>query len=148
PIARRVHWIEPDSRQAFVHALVSGPAQIDITARWARTVRVYLHDRLVNLDRPIEIRVNGVQAFNGRVSRSALIALRNARSRGDERVIDAAEVVVSVPATPGAIAIAERAFDDLTPARAEGTLSFWEMYATRALEERMPTLGFDGVEDA
>ena len=148
PIGRRVHWIEPDTRQAFVHAIVSGPSQIDITARWARTVRVYLHDRLVNLDRPIDIRVNGVQAFNGRVSRSAVTALRHARSRGDERLIDAAEVVVSVPATADAIAIAERAFTDLTPAHAEGTLSFWEMYATRALEERLPTLGFDGVEAA
>jgi C-terminal processing protease CtpA/Prc len=53
-----------------------------------------------------------------------------------------------VPATPDAIAIAERAFNELTPKHAEGTLSFWEMYATRALEERVPTLGFDGAEEA
>jgi dienelactone hydrolase len=148
PIGRRVHWIEADTRQAFVHAVVAGPARIDITARWARTLRVYLHDRLVNLDRPIEIRVNGAQAFAGQVPRSALTALRNARARGDERLIDAAEVLVAVPATPDAIAIAERAFNELTPKHPEGTLSFWEMYATRAIEERVPTLGFDGAEEA
>jgi len=55
---------------------------------------------------------------------------------------------VDVLATPEAIAIAERAFNELTPKHAEGTLSFWEMYATRALEERVPTLGFDGAEEA
>jgi len=148
PIGRRVHWIEADTRQAFVHGVVAGPSRIDITARWARTLRVYVHDRLVNLDRPFEIRVNGVPAFSGPVSRSASTALRTARARGDERLIDAAEVVVSVPTTPDAIAIAERAFNELTPKHAEGTLSFWEMYATRALEERVPTLGFDGAEEA
>jgi dienelactone hydrolase len=148
PIGQRVHWIEPDTRQALVRAIASGPSRIDITARWARTVRVYLHDRLVNLDRPVEIRVNGVSAFTGQVARSALTALRHARARGDERLIDAAEISVDVPATPDAIAIAERAFNELTPQHAEGTLSFWEMYATRALEERVPTLGFDGAEEA
>ena len=148
PIGRRVHWIEPDTRQALVRAIASGPSRIDITARWARTVRVYLHDRLVNLDHPVEIRVNGVTAFNGQVPRSALTALQNARARGDERLIDAVEITVNVPVTPEAVAAGERAFNELTPKHAEGTLSFWEMYATRALEERVPTLGFDGAEEA
>jgi dienelactone hydrolase len=147
PVGRRVHWIEADTRQAFVHGMVAGPSRIDITARWARTLRIYLHDRLVNLDRPVEIRVNGAQAFAGQVSRSALTALRGARAGGDERLIDAAEVIVSVPATADAIATSERAFNEMTPKHAEGTLSFWEMYATRALEERVPTLGFDGTEE-
>ena len=80
--------------------------------------------------------------------RSALTALRNARARGDERLIDAAEIAVDVPTTPESAAVARRAFDDLTPTHAEGTLSFWETFATRALEERVPALGLDGVEDA
>jgi dienelactone hydrolase len=147
PVGRRVHWIEPDTRQAFVHAIVSGPSRIDITARWARTMRVYLHDRLLDLDHPVEIRVNGVSAFSGQVSRSAVTALHNARARGDERLIDAAEITVNVPTTAEAIAAGERAFNELTPKHAEGTLSFWEMYATRALEERVPSLGLDGSEE-
>src|SRR5262245_160038 len=148
PIARRVHWIESDTRQGFVTAAVTGPTRIDISARWARTLRVFLHDRLVNLDRPVEIRVNGVTTFTGKVPRSAITALQNARVRGDERLIDAAAVTVTVPGTPEANAAAERAFTAMAPKQGEGTLSFWEMYATRALEERVPSLGFDAVEEA
>ena len=55
---------------------------------------------------------------------------------------------MEVPATPAAMAAAERAFGELAPKRTEGTLSFWEMYATRALEERVPALGVDGAEEA
>jgi hypothetical protein len=145
---RRVHWLETDTRQAFVHAVVSGPSRIDVTARWARRITVFVHDRLVDLDRPIEIRVNGTPVFSGQVARSAVIALRNARARGDERSIDAAAITVDVPATAEALAVAERAFAALAPAHAAGTLSFWEMFAMRALEERLPALGIDGVEEA
>jgi hypothetical protein len=148
PIARRVHWIEADTRQAFVAATVSGPSRIDISARWARTLRLFLHDRLVNLDLPVEIRVNGVTALSGKVPRSAVTALQNAGTRGDERLIDAAVVTVTVPTTAEANANAERAFTAMTPKQAAGTLSFWEMYATRALEERVPTLGFEAAEEA
>jgi hypothetical protein len=123
--------VEADTRQAFVHAAVAAPSRIDITARWARKLTVYLHDRLVDLDQPVEIRVNGVKAFSGKVTRSALTALSGARARGDERSIFAAEIRVDVPATPAALAAGERAFDELTPKRAEGALSFWEMYAMR-----------------
>src|SRR5262245_40717732 len=148
PIARRVHWIESDTRQAFVTAAVTGPSRIDVSARWARTLRVFLHDRLVNLDRPVEIRVNGVTTFTGKVPRSAITALQNARVRGDERLIDAAAVTVTVPGTPEANAAAERAFTAMAPKQGEGTLSFWEMYVTRALDEGVPSLGFEGIEDA
>ncbi len=148
PLNRRMHWIEADTRQAFVRAAVSGPSRIDITARWARALKVYLHDRLVNMDQPVDIWVNGVRVSSRKVPRSAATALGGARLRGDERVIDAAEVTVSVPTTAESIAVARRAFDELTPKHPEGTLSFWEMYATRALEERVPTLGFDGREES
>ncbi|MFN2446922.1 MAG: alpha/beta hydrolase-fold protein [Vicinamibacterales bacterium] len=148
PLGRRVHWVEADTRQAFVHAAVISPSRIDITARWARTVKLYLHDRLVNLDQPIDISVNGVKSPIGKVPRSAATALANARARGDERLIDAAEVTVTVPTTSDAVAIARGAYEEMAPKHVEGTLSFWEMYATRALEERVPTLGIEGVEEA
>ncbi len=146
-ISRRLHWIEADTRQAFIRAAIVGPSRVDITARWARLIKIYLHDQLVNLDQPVEIRVNGASAFSAKVSRSALTALSGARVRGDERLIDAAEVQVVVPATSDSIAAATRAWSELAPKHAEGTLSFWEMYATRALEERLPTLGIAGGEE-
>jgi dienelactone hydrolase len=147
PTSRRVHWIEADTRQAFLEARVTGPSRIDVTARWARSLKLYLHDRLVNLDQPVEVWVNGVKMFSGPVLRSAATALAHARARGDERLIDAAEIAVDIPTTADAVATAERAFNALTPTRAEGTLSFWETFAQRALEERVPTLGLDGVEE-
>jgi hypothetical protein len=148
PLSRRVHWVKTDTRQAFVRAVVSSASRIDIAARWARTLRVYLHDRLVNLDQPVEVWVNGTRAFSGQVTRSALTALSGARARGDERLIDAAEIILTVPSSSDAMANAERAFNELAPKQAEGTLSFWEMFAVRALEERVPTLGLEGTEEA
>lgn len=147
PINRRVHWIEADTRQAFLHAVVAGPQRIDVTARWARTITLYLHDRLVNLDQPVEVWLNGVKIVSRKLSRSAVTALKNARLCRDETLIDAAELTLDVPTTPESIAAAERAFTAMTPKHPEGILSFWEMYATRALDERLPTLGIEGVEE-
>jgi hypothetical protein len=143
-----VHWVEADTRQAFVRARVAGASRIDIETRWARSLRVYVHDRLLDLDRPVEIRINGASVFADRVKRSAVTALQGAWARGDERLIDAAEIRIDVPAAADALAVGERAFNELTPKRQEGTLSFWEMFATRALEERWPAIGIEGVEDA
>ena len=143
---RRVHWIESDTRQGLVRAAVAGPNRIEITARWTPGVTVYLHDRLVNLDGPIEILVNGTRAFASRLSRSAATALEQARLFNDERRIYAAAVRVEVPATRAAGPAAEKFAASLTPATPPGQLSFWEMYATRALEERFPDAGFDGEE--
>jgi predicted esterase len=148
PASRRVHWVETDTRQAFVHARVTGRASIDVDARWASLVTLRLNDRLVDLDEPLVVRVNGEVVHQGRVARSMRVALEEARRLGDERRVYAARLTVSVPMTAAAIAHATRAWHALSPTHAEGTLSFWEMYAVRALEERVPTLGFDGEEVA
>ena len=146
PVARRVHWIETDTRQALVRAVVTSPTRIDITARWVGEIKLFLHDRLVDLDRPIEIWANGVRVFAGDVARSVAVALLQAKALGDERKIYAAEIAVKLPTSPAAIALGEGLTNELSPRHPEGTLSFWEMYATRALEERFPTVGFDGEE--
>src|SRR4029450_3185413 len=59
PVSRRVRWIESDTRQGLVRAVAQPPDRIDGTARWARKITLFLHDRLVDLDRPITIRING-----------------------------------------------------------------------------------------
>ena len=146
PVARRVHWIESDTRQAVVRAAVTSRNRIDITARWAREITVSLHDRLVDLDRPVEIWANGVQVFTGNVARSIPVALEQARSLADERRIYAAQIPVRMPTTSAAIDVGRRFWETLTPRQEAGTLSFWEMYAMRALEERWPSVGFEGEE--
>lgn len=143
---RRVHWLESATRQGLVRAAITAPNRIEITARWTPAVTLYLHDRLVNLDEPVEVVVNGVRAFANRVPRSASVALEQARMFGDERRIYAAAVRVDTPSTPAARLAAEKLAAALEPTSAEGQLSFWEMYAVRALEERFPDAGFEGEE--
>ena len=146
PVARRIHWIEADHRQALLRARVSSPTQIDVTARWTGGLTLFLNDELLNLDEPISIYVNAERVFSGRVSRSALTVLEEVRRHKDGRRIYAAKLNVTVPTTKAAIANGAELWEQMTPIHAEGQLSFWEMYATRALDERFSTVGFEGTE--
>lgn len=146
PVSRRVRWIESDTRQGLIRAVATAPDRVDVTAAWARRITLFLHDRLVDLDRPVRVTINGTEVFNGMVSRSAVTALEEARRLGDERRIYAARLTVDVPATTESEAAAARLARELVQTRREAPLSFWEMYATRALEERLPSLGLEGQE--
>lgn len=146
PPSRRVHWIETDTRGALVRARVTAPSSIDVTVRWANTVSVLLNDDLVDMDLPVTIRVNGEQAFHGTVARSARVALAEAKRSGDEGRVYAARLTLGISDSPEALAAAARLTEELEPEVSEGTLSYWETYAVRALEERFPSLGFDAVE--
>jgi hypothetical protein len=145
PLARSVHWIESATRQGVIHARVMDPQRIDIRAARTDELTVYLNDGIVNLDRPIEIWVNGEIAFEGRVPRSIPFALERARELQDERRIYSGSVTVAVPTGREANRISGEVSAEVVPNFPEGTLSFWEMYAVRALEERFPVLGFSGV---
>ena len=146
PVSRRVRWIETDTRQGLVRAVASRPDRIDVTAAWTRRVTLFLHDRLVDLDRPITVTINGAEVFRGAVARSAVTALEEARRLGDERRIYAASLTLDVPADARSRTAAASLAREFAPARQEVALSFWEMYATRALEERLPSLGFEAQE--
>jgi dienelactone hydrolase len=146
PIGRRVRWIESDTLQGAIRARVVSPTRIEIEARWARELTLYLHDRLVNLDRPIEIWVNGVREFSGMVPRSIATALEEGRTLGDERRVAAARIRVKVTAGPANAG--QALWSSLQPAYAEKTLSYWERFAIAALDERLPSLGVDGSEAA
>jgi poly(3-hydroxybutyrate) depolymerase len=148
PVARRIHWVEADTRQALVRARVLNSVEIDITARWAGAVTLYLNDHLVDLDRPITVRVNGAVVHEGILERSAALALAEARRLGDERRVYSVRLTVEVPLAPASLARARALSDEVRSTHQEGTLSFWEMYAVRALEERFPSVGFDGDEVA
>ena len=147
-VARRVHWIETDTRQALVAARVSSSTRIDITARWVGGLTLYLNDQLVDLDEPISIHVNGERVFSGRVPRSVLTALEEVRRLNDEGPLYAAKLTVAVPMAEAPVANGAAFWEEVAPVHQEGQLSFWEMYATRALEERFPSVGFEGAEVA
>jgi hypothetical protein len=145
PTSRRVFWIESDTRQGWVHAKVTGN-RIDLTARWARAIRLFLHDRLVDLERPVEVWVNGERVVVAEVARSVPFALEQVRLLGDTGRIYAGVLTVEVPQSEASSAAGRGFWESLEPKHHEGILSFWEMYATRALEERFPTLGIEGEE--
>jgi len=153
--SRAIHWIESTDRQGVVRARVvrgrDTPGQsgdeIHISARWTRGIVIHLNDNLVDLDRPVRLIVNGVTQ-EAQYERSVSVALATARERGDERQVYPVRVELDVPTADQAIASATDFWAELEPSHAEGTLSFWEMYAVRALEERFPSVGFGGVEVA
>lgn len=146
PLARRVHWIESDTRRALVRARVVSRHRIDIEVRWARSLHVYVHDRLVDLDAPVEIWVNGERVHRGMVARSIELARDDVRATGDPGRIYAAVVAVDVPTNAESLEVARRLSASLRTRHPEGALSFWETYAMRSLEDRLPALGIEGQE--
>ncbi len=146
PVSRRVHWVEADTRQALVRAVVVNPHRVDVTARWARELTLYLHDRLLDLDHRVEVWVNGSRVKEVTPARSARFALDEVKRSGDPGRIFAAAVSVPVPQTADSVAAARALSASLAPGHPEGTLSFWEDYAVKALLERFPGLGFEAEE--
>ena len=144
--SRRVHWVESRDRQGLVRARVTSPTEIQITARWTGAVRLHLNDRFVDLDRAITVLVNGQRVFEGRLERSILTALEGARELKDERRVYPVRLDVEVPRTAASIEAGTALWTELEPSHAKGILSFWEMYAVRALDERFESVGFSGEE--
>ena len=57
---------------------------------------VYLNDKLVNSSRPITITTNGVLSYEGMVTSSPRIMLREARLRHDPETVYTASVAIDV----------------------------------------------------
>ena len=51
-----------------------------------------------------------------------------------------------MPRTPASMETPTALSEEFEPKHAEGTLSFWETYAVRALAERFESVGFSGTE--
>lgn len=145
PIARRVHWVESDTRRGLVRARVVSRGRIEIDTRWTRSIQIFLTDHLVDLDEPIAIAVNGELVLDERVTRSAAFAREDVAKTGDPARVYGAAVRVDVPTTSTSVAHAKRFSMEMTPSRPAGTLSFWEMYAVGALDAWFPDLGITGT---
>ena len=146
PLARRTFWLESDTRQGVFSARVAGDNEIHIHVRRARELSLHLHDRLVDLDRPIAVTVNGVALDPITAPRRVSTALRQVRQLDDASRGAAASVTIAVPATMASGAVSLLLSQRLEPVHPEGQLSFWEYYAVNALNERFPTVGIDGAE--
>jgi len=143
PTSKQVHWVECYSRQGLVRARLKDGNRIDVDTWRNRSIRLFLHDRMVDLDRPVEVWINGMRAFSDRLNRSARVALEQAK-RGR---IWASQVDIEVPTGPEAAAWGRQFSREMEPEHPGGQLSYWEMYAVKALEERFPDLGFEGMEE-
>ena len=144
PIAKRVHWLEVDNRQAIAQARIESENRIVVRARRAGRVTLYLHDRLVDLDRPVEVTVNGVSMFSGQISRSLSVMLEQARLLRDPTRVYVAAVSVEVPQSDAALAAGQSLEASIQPLPNAAALSFWEGYAVQTLEDRFPSLGLVG----
>ena len=61
------------------------------------TLRVLLHDALIDLDKPLQITVNGKVVFEGIVQRDTAVGLRTLAGYGDPAMAATAEVVIPLP---------------------------------------------------
>ena len=80
-----------------VVGVVSQGNRIHIQTRQVAELTVMLSDRLVDLDKPVAISLNGKLVFRNRVRRSLITLFESARRRGDPRLCHSAAIPLKVP---------------------------------------------------
>ena len=132
---RRFYWIEADTHQAAFRAKARGNT-IDVQASRARKLTFFLSDRLVDLDKPVTIRVNGRQVLQRRIARSARVAIEDAARLNDTQRFATARVTVDVPNLDAG----ETWLASLKPKETPGKLAYWEMFAVQTLKSERRSL--------
>jgi predicted esterase len=128
--AKRFYWVEADTHQAAFQASVRGNV-VTIQAARARRLTLHLADRLLNLDEPIVVKINGQTVYDKKIERSLRVALEDAVSLDDPERFATARVTVEVPD----LAAGEKWLATLAPEVQPGPLAFWEDYAATTLKE-------------
>jgi pimeloyl-ACP methyl ester carboxylesterase len=131
--AKRFYWIEADTHQAAIQAKVAGNV-ITVNAARARKLTFHLSDRLLKLDEPLVIRVNGQTVHENKVERSLRVMLEDAARLNDTERFAAARVTVAVPD----LAAGEKWLATLAPKVQPGLLAYWEDFAVTTLKEERP----------
>lgn len=93
---KRFYWIEADTHQAAVAAKVEGNT-IEVKAARVRRLTFHLSDRLLDLGRPVVIRVNGQVVHDKVLSRSLVTAVEDAALLNDTEHFSTARITVEVP---------------------------------------------------
>ncbi len=68
--------------------------RVSVQASGVKSLKVWLADEMLDLDKPVEIVVNDARLFAGKVERSIRTALEDCRKRGDRRSTFSASVTV------------------------------------------------------
>lgn len=91
---RRLFAKQVEEGVARIEGTVEGN-RIELRTRKVAEVVVYLSEKLVDLDQPVEVRVNGKRRFQGKVTRDGLGLLRHVRATGDRGRLVACSLRVS-----------------------------------------------------
>jgi predicted esterase len=98
----RFYWlaVAEEDRKAGIEVVATRKGQeIELTTAEVKRLTIRLHDRLLDLDRPITVKFGVNVVFQGQVNRTIAMIERSLRERGDPQSIFHAELVVSVPTT-------------------------------------------------
>jgi TolA-binding protein/pimeloyl-ACP methyl ester carboxylesterase len=93
---RQIYLDEMRARLAFVAAVASPGGRIEVSTKHVNALTVSLDDRLVDLDEPVTLILNGRRIFQGKVHRSLEYLFENARLHGDPRLACSARLEISV----------------------------------------------------
>lgn len=93
----RNNWLaldtEPAAAPVKIEATVAGNTiDLKTTPESGVKGRVFLDDRLVNLDQPVILKLNGKEVFNARAVRDSAVMQKTLESRGDPELIYSAEI--------------------------------------------------------
>ena len=93
---RQLYMAKMKQTLGSVSAVVSRGNIVRIATRHVTDLTVSLDDRLVDLDKPVRIVLNGRTAFQGKIQRSLESLFEGARRRGDPRLCYSARVRLQV----------------------------------------------------
>lgn len=96
---RRLYWIQIlDGPKAPIDAVCDrAKNEIRVTCKDLKKFRLFLHDRLVDLDKPVRVLTNGTLSHEGSVARSARFALEHILETGDPGRVFPATIDITVP---------------------------------------------------
>lgn len=83
---------------AKLDAVMTAPNRIAITAERVRRYSLFLNDRMVDLSKPVTVITNGALSFEGPVTPSLEVLLRQARLRQDPRLLFPVHLTITLPA--------------------------------------------------
>jgi len=93
----RNNWLaldsEPSTLPVKLEASVAGNTiTVHTTPESGLKLRLFLDDRLVNLDQPVKVILNGKEAFNAKPARNLATMVKTLESRGDPELTYSAEI--------------------------------------------------------
>jgi predicted esterase len=84
------------TKRAKVTGEIKG-STIKLKVENATKVTLFLSDKMLNLDKPIKVEINGKKKFSGTIKRSACVAVEEALKRNDRGAVFAASLELDIP---------------------------------------------------